>query len=386
MAVNTVAPKAEAIPPEGTPITDPSWQKWFYSVYNTTLKDGGVFPKMALHKNTIATFTLDDEEYEVVTLDKGFYCKHTTTIGNIAYGFATNVVRAAGNNLVVGAQINAWKNRGVSTTAFGVATEARSMPGSDGSCVGIETSIINMVNTNVFAKRGLDVVFKDREDSQTGVYETLGSNRYNCNSQGITFTSQSRSTAGEFCGWSIAMLFIGDCLDFSSPPAWNNTTVYGAGQKVTSGGKVWIAQVVNVNVVPAGAPTWIQHSINTTDGAVGIDFTAMTNASALTRMKSAIRMRDETFLHWDETGVIGTTFDAANGRLVLCDNNGNRRFQIDVANGDPWFGNGTIGLGGGAGATLGTVGGGGPGAAGQAVWATWIDGTTGATYYVPLWQ
>jgi hypothetical protein len=57
------------------------------------------------------------------------------------------------------------------------------------------------------------LVFKDRGDGVATVTEGLGANEYNLGAMALFLSSQTRSTAGEFCGWRRGIYFDTDAID-----------------------------------------------------------------------------------------------------------------------------------------------------------------------------
>ncbi len=68
------------------------------------------------------------------------------------------------STIVVGGQFNARVEGGNHQMAWGVATEAWALPGSRSILVGVESSVINMEETNSLPKYGSYVTFKNRPD------------------------------------------------------------------------------------------------------------------------------------------------------------------------------------------------------------------------------
>ena len=106
-------------------------------------------------------------------------------------------------------------------TVWGVVTEAVNMGGASGHVVGTESGVVNMAHDNDGKLRGLDVVFKNRLDSDlTNPVPTVGQNRYNENSAAVYVSSQPRSPAGEYSGWQAGLKFDATSLDRSSSVPW----------------------------------------------------------------------------------------------------------------------------------------------------------------------
>lgn len=380
-------------PPHGTPPDSPLWSDWFYKLYETLLANGATFPKISLqgtHKTrSITTEQLDADD--VINIDTGFYSNWTTDSGNIAYGFASNVRRSAGNNLVVGAQFSAYANVGVvGQIMFGANTAAVGESGSDCSLVGIEVDAGTRTSHSASSKTGMDIVFFNG-----GAPEGLGGNLYNYNAVAMHLSSQTRTAAGEFCGWNIGWSLSPLCMDTSFCPAWSAVKTYFAGDIITSGGMLWkCIQSFNLNNIPPNAAWWVQRSVpigyGTTNYAVVIDFSGL-DATTLSRIWSGIRLSSGMPIHLDDTGTVGTFYDPVNARHVISSTfisgaGVQRWLQCDATNGKLWYGGGFVALGGGGGATLGTVGGGGPTLAAQASWLRATDSITGVDFWIPTWR
>lgn len=377
-------------PPSASPITDESWRRWLSEVVWPLVGAGvgtsgpqGTFPQLQVGR---ARFTNENAFQELININQGIYATYRSNVENIIYGFACNVYRAAGGAFVVGAQINAIN--ATSTTCagvFGIACTADTDPFT-GNCglVGIEPDVASQSSTNTFSKIGIDLVFKDRGDGGATVTEGIGSNLYNYYTRGITLTSQARSSTGEFCGWNIGMDFVDGWCDTSSVLAWSGTVSYTASQIVSSGGVLWKAIQASLNQLPvAGSAYWVQRTAaGVVNLAVGIDFSSI-SVGTMARMASAIRLRSSQYFHWEETGSIGTKYDATTGLLHLCDNAGNVKLVFDAVNSFFGISQAIINPGGGAAATLGTVGGGGPAAAAQLGWHKIV--LNGTNCYIPVW-
>jgi len=393
--MTTSIPKVYAPPQDTVPLTSEDWRRWFTDVLWPLVGKGlnnsgpqGTFPQLQVGN---ARFTRENEAQELINLDQGLYVNYTSSAQNIIYGFAANVRRSGGADFVVGAQINAWGEVGSTGDVFGLATTATCQPSSAiRDVIGYEPDVVSAYNNNTGVKWGINPVFKDRGDHQAAgaTTDSLGSNYFNYQAIAFVLTSQPRSTTGEYCGWTVGMDFIDGWCDQASVPAWDATTTYPAGVIVSSGGVLWKAITNNLNVAPAPGATWVQRTYSGTSNlAVGIDFSSM-GTTGMSRMASAIRLRSTQYIHWEETGAIGTQFDATSQILNLCTNQGTRAFGVGVSTGvgnagvGYWF-QSAIALGGGGAATLGTVGGSGPTSTAQAGWEKVV--LNGTTYYRPVW-
>ena len=325
-------------PPPEVPFEDPAWAEWFNQIFESVGRRGTQSSQLAVRgKERNANFTAQDIFQELLTLDCGLYSNYSSGNGNPIYGFASNVRRSAGKNAVTGGQFNGWGNSGLSSSVIvaGVGAGAFGEERFLGSLFGVLAGITNRTHNNVNTKVGMSVSFQDRPGAAV---TSLGSNQYNYYSHGIRFTSQARSSVGEFCGWSVGVQFLSDCLDESTPRAWSATDTYGPGEVVTSGGLAWKAIQSSLNQAPAvPSAFWVQHTVAGTQVlAIGIDFSCL-STQTMARMAAAIRLRDTMAFQWDVTGAIGSFYNPAaapNPRLVICDQAGTERIGIDVTNGD----------------------------------------------------
>jgi hypothetical protein len=100
---------------------------------------------------------------------------------------------------------------------WGVVAEALNFPSAQGHIVGVESGVVNMSADNLGELRGLDVVFKDRMDTDlANPVPVVGANRFNANSSAVYVSSQPRSPAGEYSGWQAGIRFSRHSLDRSS--------------------------------------------------------------------------------------------------------------------------------------------------------------------------
>ncbi len=324
----------EPPPVPGIQITDESWKRWLYLVYGAVGEGGqGTFPRLRVAN---ATFTDENAFQDLVNLNKGLYVRYSSTVDSIIYGFACNVKRASGHAHTVGAQINSYAERGAQAGGlFGIATEAIAAPYSNVYIVGLESSCASLTDATQLPKFGINAVFKDRGDGAGAAPNGLGANRYNYWSRGLVFSSQSRSSAAEFCGWNTGIEFGDYWGDEELVPAWSAVVTYLQGQCVSSGGVVYKAITPSLNQSPAASPTfWVQRTVGTTANlCVGIDFSSM-STGAMARMASAIRLRATQKFHWEETGQIGTYFSAATALFHVADNAGTSLINVNVTNGN----------------------------------------------------
>jgi hypothetical protein len=223
------------------------------------------------------------------------------------YGLTTSVSRTGGAGSTVGAQFDALSQNGVNTPAIGAITEAWAKPGATSAVTGFIANAINETNNNTAAKYGLQAAFGDRPFGAATVTQALGANEYNLGSAALYFSSQSRSTAGEFCGWRRGIYFDAEAMDADS-----------------------------------------------NGGAIGIDFAKVHyygGANPLTafRMTAAIRLRDYQSILWngDPTLPNDPTEPAANAVRTFFSSGANRiifstagveMFGISVTTGDIYKG------------------------------------------------
>lgn len=79
----------------------------------------------------------------------------------------------------------------------------------------IEAAVISQYDKNTQPLIGVNSVFKNRPDTRVNSTPFLGKggNKYNVASWAYWISSQQRSSAGEFCGWSIGLKFDAHSLD-----------------------------------------------------------------------------------------------------------------------------------------------------------------------------
>jgi hypothetical protein len=133
------------------------------------------------------------------------------------HGFVLLNERAQ-NAAAVGAAGRAFSlSRAPNTAVWGVVTEAINFPGASGNVVGLEAAAVNMSHDNRGAVLGLDVVFKNRWDSDLHqAVPAIGDNRYNDHSAAVQVSAQPRSAAGEYSGWQTGIRFARSSLDRSA--------------------------------------------------------------------------------------------------------------------------------------------------------------------------
>lgn len=333
MPTTAVSPDPLSPPQANVPLTDPAWHRWFYSLYEKLLKDGGNFPKLGIQgPEGIAKVTTENQFQRLINFDHGWYVNYSANNGNILYGYACNVRRSSGDAFTVGAQLNAWAARGCTGGVWGIATEAWGLDGFLGGLCGIEPAIINKYNDNRSAKWGIYSIFRNRSDATAPV---VGQNRYNYWTIAHYIDATPRSSAGECSGWTKGIFFSDQCLDGQNPIPWNNTSFFVAGQVVTNGGFTWQAITTSQNQVPAAISAyWVRHDYAGNRAlAIGIDFSSFSTVS-MPRTFAAIRLRDTMQIQWESTGAVASWFDqGGSNRMVLVGNAGTQWLSVDITNG-----------------------------------------------------
>jgi hypothetical protein len=127
----------------------------------------------------------------------------------------------AANSRAVGTVGRAYSlSRQPGNTVWGVVTEAINFASAQGNVVGTESAVVNQAHDNVGELRGIDVVFKNRMDSQVGSAMEPGANRYNESTAAVFISSQPRSPGGEYAGWQSGIKFGRSSVDRSITRAW----------------------------------------------------------------------------------------------------------------------------------------------------------------------
>lgn len=156
---------------------------------------------------------------EVITSDrlrwnKGHYVSFTSSLPDSIHGYLA-VVRKTGVATLPfwGAKFVAEVDAGAAASiAIGVESAA------DGALTGAELigarSAVNVAESTAPAKKSGHIArFRNRAEGQAAAQNGFGGNRYNENSSAYTVSSQSRSAAGEFCGWNKGLYFPAGSLD-----------------------------------------------------------------------------------------------------------------------------------------------------------------------------
>ena len=98
-----------------------------------------------------------------------------------AFTFFTEMTRTGGSivplrDFTVAAQLVAKNGPGVNQWAFGAATEAIALQGSQSILVGVENSVVNLEPTNVYPKVANNAVFKNRMDGAADPGQPMNAN------------------------------------------------------------------------------------------------------------------------------------------------------------------------------------------------------------------
>lgn len=269
---------------------------------------------------------------DLLTVDKGLYSAYNTSVGDIAYGFASNVVRDAGSSFVVGGQFSAIGTSGATSAMFGGNANAIGLASFADALIGWEVDVGGFSDSNAAAKRGVTVVFKNRGDGATnpgeynypfpfGTYASagsgLGANLYNADSVALHVDSQQRTATGEYCGFTRGLFFEEYALDSQTDAAY-------------AGGRAY---------------------------PIGIDFSELhyyggTDPVTSFNLEAALALRDFQTIWWNRdpstaasaSNKVKSFMNPATGRWVLT-NGGAERFGVDVATGQLYL-NGSLITGG----------------------------------------
>lgn len=256
---------------------------------------------------------------DLLTIDKGFYSAYASAKSDIVYGFAANVVRTAGDYLVVGAQTSAIGAGATTGTMFGSNFNAVGLNSFAGALVGQEIDIASFDPSNQSNKWALNIVFANRAGANPGQYSYtfpnagtytnagagLGANFYNKNAVAIQIDSNQRSATGEWCGWTRGLRFGEYSLDSETDAAYASSRAY----------------------------------------PIGIDFSALhyyggTDPVTAFNLESAIALRDFQTIWWNRdpataasaVNKVKTFFNPATSRWVIT-NGGAEMVGFDVTNG-----------------------------------------------------
>jgi hypothetical protein len=293
-------------------------------------------------KITLGTADIDPSTIaalDLLSVKKGVFVDYTTNHATaIGYGFATNVRRASGYPLVVGAQINSWGEGTFNGEQFGMAVETIKKPTATGGMVGFESSCANFNGTTAREHiLGADLVFKTHSDGGTTGGDTVGTanNLYNANSWALQISAQLRPDGGAtYSGWNRGVRFVAGGLDRAKLLAYDNAKPYSPGDYVTSGGKRYHCKEFTTGNAPVagGTPFWADLGAGTEKNAIGIDFSSM-DALTAGRVDAAIKLRGQMPIMWDTEELITTAFDPVTGRWAV-KNGGVEAAGIDAATGD----------------------------------------------------
>lgn len=305
-----------------------------------------------IHLGGTPGFNYDPVAYapqRLLTIDFGYYSNYTSGVGDIIYGFASDVKRSAGSSFTVAAQFSAYANNSsVSGACFGLVTQAWNRPGAATDLAGGELAIINETSSLVSNKVGLNVVFKDRADGQAAILGTLGTNGYNWNSKAIWITSQTRSTVTEYCGWRFGIHFDIDALDRDASGTaigidFASVRYLGVpdpllAYRMTAAIRFRDFQSILWNGDPtlSGNPTDPANPIRTYFDSIETHFVFSNTAVKVLRVNMAngdtiLKNGSKLFLD-GSTNAANLQYDATNTRFAF-DNGGTHQFAVDVANG-----------------------------------------------------
>jgi hypothetical protein len=159
-----------------------------------------------------------------------------------------------------------------------------------GFLIGFGTTLYQQTHNANASIFGYLLVYANRLTAVSAAPGGLGSNQYNRGAVGIYIDSFARSSSGEFCGWRTGIKFSATSMD---------ADVDGKGY-------------------------CIDMSLLAYQGT----FDPLTAY----RCKGAIRLNNFLAIVWDSVEWIRTYFDSNSGRWTL-ENNGVKRFEIDVATG-----------------------------------------------------
>ena len=110
-----------------------------------------------------------------------YFSIYDTADPGYAYGFGAFVSRSGGSqfplqDFTVAAQLSAQNGPGVNQWAFGAATEAWALPGSQSVLVGLEAAVINEEPGNLYPKVANNAVMKNRADGRDDPGAPLNAN------------------------------------------------------------------------------------------------------------------------------------------------------------------------------------------------------------------
>lgn len=254
---------------------------------------------------------------DLVRINKGFYSNFDTSVADLAYGFAANVVRSSGTYVTVGSQCSAIAN-GTAATMFGANFNAIGLAGSTGALIGLEVDVGSFTPENTAAKFGLYLLFANRASTNPGQYnyvfptgtytntgQGLGSNYYNKQSIAIEIIAGQRSATGEYNGWTRGIRFSEYALDIERDDTYPSAKSF----------------------------------------PIGIDFSGLhyyggTDPVTSYNLEAAIALRDFQSIWWNRdpataataTSKVRSYFNPATSRWVIT-NGGVERFGVDVSTG-----------------------------------------------------
>lgn len=231
----------------------------------------------------------------MLVANRGLAVERDVSLVGSQYGFLGVTNRISSSGPVVGAQFSGFSSVGF-TDVVGLRGEAGSVNSVPNILTGVEGVVLSQESNSSEKKVGIRSVFKNRPVDFASVPGGLGTNKYNQNAWAYAVESQSRSSAGEFCGWSRGIVFAAGSLDEAASTK-----------------------------------------------ATGIDFSEL-SAVDLTRIDSLIRLKHGASIEWNGDSAayssVKTQFDRVTSQWKLL-SGGNPVFAVDTATGRLRFGTAT---------------------------------------------
>lgn len=152
-------------------------------------------------------------ESKLLSVNSGLWVNFSTAIDKEQYGYLATITRTAGNKPTLGAKFQARAEAAATEFVRGSTSEAWTAPGSLAPLYGAASIIYSQESNSPAEKVGHVSVFRNRPQDTSNTVSGLGANKYNQASMAYAVLSQTRSSAGEFCGWSRGLVFGADSLD-----------------------------------------------------------------------------------------------------------------------------------------------------------------------------
>lgn len=228
----------------------------------------------------------------LLSVTSGLWVNFTASLDEIQYGYLSTVARISGTKATLGAKFTARGETGVTGDVIGTSNEAWTAPGALSYMVGAQSIVYSQESNAPAGKVGHNSIFRNRPEDVSTTVGGLGANKYNQASSAYVVSSQSRSSAGEFCGWARGLVFKAGSLD------------------ETAGAK-----------------------------AVGIDFSDI-NTAEVARVDSWIRFKFDAGIEWNGDSVTYDKLKSAFNRTAAQWGftwKGNNRFGFRVDNGTLLF-------------------------------------------------